>query len=195
MKDTNLEDLYRDVVFGQITSSPSLWIVSAIRHQHAADRLYQLAVHGRQKLGILQSQKHNCTLTFEEQIAFRDSFLFQESYLLYGYAIECLFKGILWGKKGGKLKQDGVMDGDLTNHDLPKFAKDCGLTLTKGEVALLKILKIQVEEGKYPGPMKKANVRVREHNFENETAKGQIDALFAKAWALAPPFQPPAKKA
>lgn len=77
-------------------------------------------------------------------------------YLLYGYALENIVKGLLVAS-GETATWYGTLDKDIRHHDLHEFFRRGGIKLNKQEKLLLADLREAIESGKYPVGVKPQN--------------------------------------
>lgn len=96
-----------------------------------------------------------------------DSFLLPPAILLYGFGLECLFKG-LWVHNGNKIAEDGKYIGvkGSTDHNLQELANAVDFDLSQDERGLLKRLSILITStSRYPVAKNWSKTRItRDHN-------------------------------
>jgi hypothetical protein len=146
-------------------ASPVSWRFKAKRLKHAADRLCTICLEGsrRNRENLLAYHAKEGTLEgYEDDELLWDSLIISEAFLLIGYAIENLLKGLLIAKFPEKIKLTSQMQ--LGSHNLPQIAKECDLDqLSVRQVELLRSLELTIKwAGKYPIPLKASDVRYGE---------------------------------
>jgi hypothetical protein len=121
------------------------------------------------------------------QVAFTARKLIGPFCLLSGYALECIFKGIIVGKGYQCIDKDNVIK--FKNHNLLELAKQAGITPGSfiEEYTLKELTKQTVWKGRYPTAMKwnkqytkEINGKVEDHSVTNFDID-IIDSLYAKS--------------
>lgn len=148
---------------------PSSWFGAAERHKRAADVIYEVAhaAHEREmdrlhkefqrtkaemdKEGS-KSRSESRILEGEELQDFLDSELLSDYFLLAGYAIECILKGCLLAGQPALVEDDKKLAKTVTNHNLERLCRDCGISLSPLERQIIGIIAQHVDWRKYPVP-------------------------------------------
>jgi hypothetical protein len=174
------------------------WRFVSLGLKHAADRLYDLYYEAtereiRRAREEFKSGRESESSRFEGQELEDawDSMLIRPYYLLVGYAVENLLKGILMVQHPEYFQPSGKMTR-IRTHDLLGICGHCRIPLTQEESNLLKRLKRCIEwQGKYPVPLNGNDmppIRLPDGTWE-ESAGGpyggrkrqqEIDCLYMK---------------
>jgi hypothetical protein len=99
-------------------------------------------------------------------------------YVLYGYALENLIKGLLVAR-GETATWYGTLDKDIRHHDLQEFFRRGDVKLDKQEKAFLADMRDAIESGKYPVGVKPQN-RKRALGLDVDGDFGTIFSLFRR---------------
>lgn len=168
MKDIKL-DLMREIAskkqFELSYKMPISWEVMATTLKHSADKLYDLFFNAKRRqhsrlvdeLDKLRKEEQGIThriLDGEELEDFWDGRLITIYYLLMGYAIENLLKGIYLAQHPEKFDPD-KRNNWIKSHDLEKWCVNkCKIQIDERERNWLKKLqRIVLWQGKYPVPL------------------------------------------
>jgi hypothetical protein len=184
---------------------PTPWLRTAYRHKRAADILY----------GIAEAAAETYTRQWQENLtnptpasgsgetdcnsleAHFNMELISEYFLLIGYALECVFKGYLLAILPELVENEQRLDRLIMTHNLSDLCKDCGLTVSDSEAALLQYMTPHILWGKYPCPGKledmpcpfDPNDKAKQYlpvanPYQDRQIRTAIDGLFSRAAAL-----------
>lgn len=194
-----MNHIIREKQFSYNIKLPSGWVVKSMTFKHAADRLFEIHLQGKERL----LQRYAKTLTGdreskvkrkiddEELEEMNDMELISIYYLLAGYALENMLKAIV-------LTIDSEIATNypkkIKTHDLGKLSQWGKLDLNPNEMEILDRLKDHIIwMAKYPIPTKledmypkpKADGTWEEGNFSlrGKELKNQIDGIYEKAYS------------
>jgi hypothetical protein len=97
-------------------------------------------------------------MTEEEEDEYYDMKLIDDYFLLIGYAIECLAKGVLLREKPELLKDDKELKGNARTHRLVAICDEIKLSLNKVEKKYLNTLERIMTWGRYELPREAKNL-------------------------------------
>ncbi|MBI1882070.1 MAG: hypothetical protein HYR94_28175 [Chloroflexi bacterium] len=179
---------------------PVSWKSVSLDLKHAADRLYDLYHDATLRIieqsleEIKEGEKTEDSRALEgkELEDFLDSQLISKYFLLMGYAIENLLKGILMIQHPEYFKPNAKIT-DIRSHNLVNLCKRCKISLRQEEADLLNKLTRHIEwQGKYPIPLesdkmfpiKESNStwEIRGEAFDGRQTQQEFDNLYAKIW-------------
>jgi hypothetical protein len=201
--DDAIHELVRRKQFELSAKTPFAWRSIARRLKHAADRLYDL--YHDASLRIInrvldEVRRENQAspsraigpkeLTGQELVDAWDGELIGVYWLLMGYSIENLLKGILMAKHPGYFMTDEKMKG-INTHDLPSLCDCCGIVISSAERTLLGKLQVYIVwMGKYPVPLELRKMypikrddgtwENRGEAFHGRKTQEELDALWEK---------------
>jgi hypothetical protein len=177
---------------------PLSWKSVSLVLKHAADRLYDLQHDATLRIIRREAEKPKRGLETEGSRVLEgeeledplDSQLISTYYLLMGYAIENLLKGILMIQHPEYFKANSKMT-DIKSHDLSDLCKCCDISIQQEEADLLDKLTTYVKwMGKYPipleahkmWPMKKSDGtwKSRGEAFRGRQTQEELNSLYAK---------------
>lgn len=148
-----MDEAFKNKSYNQAALDPNNWRLWAETLKRAADNVYESS-----PLGIKKNRERH-------PYDHRDYFLVNVYYLLMGYALENLLKGLLIMQDS----KDYVQQGKFTKktHKIAELFKDCGLEADKNINDLLEKLTRHIEwMGRYPVPLEAKSLR-------NELYRGQ----------------------
>jgi len=202
MRDELWHKAMEDARVGQFklgATLPISWKYHSLLLRHAASRLYELQYDAnlriiRAQLELKPGEKTDSIRTLEgpELLDHQDAQLISVYFLLMGYAIENLLKGILILQHPEYFKPTGKME-DIKTHDLSGLCRRCGIQFEDTETLLLDTLHTHIEwMGKYPipldgdkmWPIKQADGTWKQvdHAFDGMETYQRIDSLYTKTW-------------
>jgi hypothetical protein len=188
MNGDDITKQIREWDFANCTTKYAPWYYCAMRHKHAADHLHKISTEGSGKMHDLLPSDWKVgdrnEMSVEMQTAISDSMLWEEYYLLAGYALECLFKGLLLERNAGQTTANGTMAKQYTSHNLLEYAEQCGLPVTDEDKLILNLLTHYIKNGKYPVPKKVKDLPGPPRNIGDRRAKQRIDFMFDNAHGL-----------
>jgi hypothetical protein len=123
---------------------------------------------------------------------FLDGQLISVYFLLIGYSVENLLKGLLMIKHPEYFKAGSKMT-QIRSHDLVQLCCRCSISLEAKETELLEKLKVDIEwQGKYPVPLESEKMwpirqadgswTTRGDAFHGLKTQEDVDRLYAKLW-------------
>jgi len=153
---TDLKKFVEDTF--KAAQSPSGWLMSAERLRDGAEAIFK----HEQPYELAYLKAHDAATKEAVALAYsegQDAGVveikartpnYPAAQLLYAYALENLFKGIMVANDPA-LVSGGKLNPKLQTHDLVKLAKDAGFTLHAQEVPIAEALsKLSVWAGRYP---------------------------------------------
>jgi hypothetical protein len=187
---------------------PMSWGMSVRRHWTSAEILYDRALAAKKRNDKRREERIQEAFsaaragTFkagerylegEELEDYLEEELVQDYFLMIGYALECAFKGALFGLLPQLITEactlEKVMDHDnqrkkiILSHDLSMLCDECGMEVSEEESKLLRYLTFQVESGKYPAPIEYP-ARIPSVGPDLFVAKPIADELIQRAFKL-----------
>jgi len=119
-----------------------------------------------------------------------DGALISVYYMLMGYAIENLLKGILMIQHPEYFKPEAKLV-DIQDHDLTRLCNKCNIVITQDEANLLNKLKNYILwQGKYPIPLKLDDMwpkrqpngtwKTQGEAFHGRKQQQEVDSLYSK---------------
>jgi hypothetical protein len=199
-----LNELMRARQFEYGARLPISWKSVSYNLKHAADRLFDL-YHSASERIIMRSIE-----SFEESIKLGqplnesrilegeeledsyDSGLLSVYFLLVGYAIENLLKGILMIQHPEYFKPNTKMT-DIRSHNLVNLCVRCGITICNDEIKLLEKLATFIDwQGKYPIPLESEKMFPlkkddgtwinRGEAYKGRQIQEKVNILYLKIW-------------
>jgi hypothetical protein len=178
------------------------WKSASMTLKYAADRLYNHYNDGQNRISMRlleefekserKAGSRTLKLEGQELIDYRDGGLISVYFLLIGYAIENLLKGILMIKHPEYFKPDQKIV-DIQSHDLVGLTKRCKIVLQQEETVLLtKLTTYVVWQGKYAIPLRSDEMFgemkpdgtwvTRGEAFHGRKTQQEVDRLYIKLW-------------
>jgi hypothetical protein len=179
--------------FDLASQMPLAWRYSARQLKRVADLTFAVANQASEqsmqafveqvRSGVTQESR---TLSPEEAQIEYDSGLFEVYFLLVGFALENLAKGILVARdptqvSGGKLK------GLIKSHNLIALINPCGTSCDDADREILGRLNRSVSwRGRYPIPVEWSHLTAQNRTWTAniQETKRRIDRLFDDLWVL-----------
>lgn len=140
---------------------PGVWELRANNLKRAADNAYEICYDAIIHSG--QCAKEGREPDLQD---FQDVFVIKVYYLLIGYALENLLKGILIMRQPERYVQQGSLKG-LKTHKLVKLFEDCRLPVDPETKELLEKLTLHIKwQGRYPVSLRAEDMELDFYNFE-----------------------------
>lgn len=170
----------------------SLRRAAEIIHQHHRDAWLRICNRGEQQSQMDPNSDEYARLMAEDVEDILEWRLIEVYFLLMGYSIENLLKGIVLSKQPGLLDKDkGKLSNTILTHNLVKLAKNCDINITLDERHLLEALTTSIVwEGKYPTPKeedsmypfvnKTGNLVFRGQGLKEDGLREQLSSLWNK---------------
>ena len=194
---TAMLERHADWQFKLAAMEPSSWRTRAIMLRRAANYIFEIHfAAGMRSIERMQSELEERRRDTEAQLSgsikiaemtdaeseeWQDQGLVSVYFLLMGYSIENLLKGILLSQKP-ELFDTQKMRG-FNHHDLIRLCNEVGVELQTDEQEWLKKLTEYIEwQGKYPIPLRrdKDKDRTRGTPFKGREFQEQIEAIWTK---------------
>jgi len=160
------------------------WVSQAAGLKRAADKLFDIYYDASlRQINPLnyakEGQNSTRMLRGDELEDFLDSQLISEYFLLMGFAVENLLKGILLTRYPDILKSNGSLPNTIKTHDLVGLSHKCDLKIEEKEKSLLDKLKIYILwQGKYPVPLSVTNWKQKGEPFRKRITQQELNHLY-----------------
>ena len=173
----------------------TMWRCFAHRHKRGADILFETAISafGRHLARLAEEannrpvggvQSTSRPLVGEELAEFLDMELLEDYFLLIGYAIENLCKGILLAELPELVHNESRLDNLVITHELKQLVFDCGVDTSSDENEFLDYLEQCVTwKSKYPVPKFRRDYPVHEELNNMQYSQGPASWKRAKSLA------------
>jgi hypothetical protein len=153
---------------------PGVWELRANNLKRAADNAYEICYDAIIRIG--QCAKEGGEQNPQDH---QDVLVIKVYYLLMGYALENLLKGILIMRKPEKYVQQGSLKG-LKTHKLVKLFEDCRLPVDPETKKLLEKLTLHIKwQGRYPVSLRAEDMELDSYNLgAGRKIQEELDQLY-----------------